>query len=444
MIRATRTTPTITHKQALDSLVQKFNQQGWSANGDYEKDNQLLKDLTAAGYMRFGGEVANMEYGSKIVAALREIQKDWKKYEKVIVGTEALDASKFKVPDIKQFSNWGSNIQDVANFLADIGGGSEGKSDGILSQTNHVARLGFLGIFGREDMNKKPLTEIGMAKALQDTYMGKTPTDLWKDLGITAPINATQMEATRRAIFLKISLYGNNPEAIRDPKMADRVATQGIKERAQKEAAEYTKRVDLVKKALGPKNPTLPPEVLAQAAESVTIAVDTAGLLIGTGISLEEFAKNVKVDGDNPKVFSILSVGRNWSKQFTKNIQAHAGAGGSLGADTNGGFFVGAGIDAGMKFIVSNNGKMQVTKGNHTLELNAGVGTSILGFIPVASTEIAYRWNDTISALQSSDATTRNFLTSLIKPGQGGNLELRATNFDALTKEQKEFIGNNE
>lgn len=59
---------------------------------------------------------------------------------------------------------------------------------------------------------------------------------------------------------------------------------------------------------------------------------------------------------------------------------------------------------------MQDNGKLGVTKGNQTLELNAGVGTSLLGFVPVGTVELAYRWNDVISALQSSDANTRNFL----------------------------------
>ena len=53
---------------------------------------------------------------------------------------------------------------------------------------------------------------------------------------------------------------------------------------------------------------------------------------------------------------------------------------------------------------------MTVNKGNQTLELNVGVGTSLLGFVPVGTVELAYRWNDVISALQSSDAKTRDFL----------------------------------
>ncbi len=101
-----------------------------------------------------------MEYGHKVVVALREIQKDWNKYEKVIRGTEALDARSFRVPDSKKFSEWRTDIKSVANYLADIGGGEDGKTDGILSQTNHIARMGFLGIFGKEDMNKKQLTEL--------------------------------------------------------------------------------------------------------------------------------------------------------------------------------------------------------------------------------------------------------------------------------------------
>lgn len=101
-----------------------------------------------------------MEYGHKVVAALREIQKDWNKYEKVIRGTEALDARSFRVPDSKDYLNWKNDTQSVANYLADIGGGEGGTSDGILSQTNHIARMGFLGIFGKEDMNKKQLTEL--------------------------------------------------------------------------------------------------------------------------------------------------------------------------------------------------------------------------------------------------------------------------------------------
>jgi hypothetical protein len=64
---------------------------------------------------------------------------------------------------------------------------------------------------------------------------------------------------------------------------------------------------------------------------------------------------------------------------------------------------------------VQDNGKLTVAKGNQTLELNVGIGTSILGFTPVGTVELAYRWNDVISALQSSDANTRNFLKGLFK-----------------------------
>lgn len=64
---------------------------------------------------------------------------------------------------------------------------------------------------------------------------------------------------------------------------------------------------------------------------------------------------------------------------------------------------------------MQDNGKLSVAKGNQTLELNVGVGTSLLGFSPVGTVELAYRWNDVISALQSSDAKTRGFLKGLFK-----------------------------
>jgi hypothetical protein len=44
--------------------------------------------------------------------------------------------------------------------------------------------------------------------------------------------------------------------------------------------------------------------------------------------------------------------------------------------DSNGGFFAGAGVDGGIKLIIQDNGKLSVAKGNQTLELNVGIGTS--------------------------------------------------------------------
>ncbi|MBP9779919.1 hypothetical protein KBD33_04850, partial [Candidatus Gracilibacteria bacterium] len=100
----------ISHKLALDNLVSKFDNQGWEASRDNSKDNDLLAELEKAGYLRYSGSVASMEYGHKVVVALREIQKDWNKYEKVIRGTEALDARSFRVPDSKKFSEWRTDI----------------------------------------------------------------------------------------------------------------------------------------------------------------------------------------------------------------------------------------------------------------------------------------------------------------------------------------------
>lgn len=140
----------------------KFDQKGWEADRDNDKDNALLDELQKAGYLRFSGSAGSLEYGYKVVAALREIQKDWVKYEKVINGTEALDATRFAVPKATDFLTWKDNISAVSNYLADV------SDDGILSQTNQVSRMGFLGIFGREDMNKKQLSELGAAKLLQD------------------------------------------------------------------------------------------------------------------------------------------------------------------------------------------------------------------------------------------------------------------------------------
>ncbi len=56
------------------------------------------------------------------------------------------------------------------------------------------------------------------------------------------------------------------------------------------------------------------------------------------------------------------------------------------------------------------NGKITVAKGSQTIEANLGIGTSLLGFVPVGSAELAYRWNDVISALTSSDANMKTFL----------------------------------
>ncbi len=176
-----------TPKDALDNLMKKFDQKGWDASREEEKDATLLSDLEKAGYLRFSGSAGSLEYGHKVVTALREIQKDWSKYEKVINGTEALDAGKFIVPKADDFSNWKNDSQKIANFLADVSG------DGILSQTNQVTRMGFLGLFGREDMNKKQLSELGTAKLLQDV-IPKDPTDFWNKLGVIAPTTPTQIE----------------------------------------------------------------------------------------------------------------------------------------------------------------------------------------------------------------------------------------------------------
>ncbi len=95
----------------------------------------------------------------------------------------------------------------------------------------------------------------------------------------------------------------------------------------------------MVKKALSQQNKELPPDVLDTATTSILKTVDTAGILIGTGVSMEEFAKNVKVDAENPTAFTLISLGRKWEAQVAKNVQAHFGMGASVGADTKGGVF---------------------------------------------------------------------------------------------------------
>lgn len=53
--------------------------------------------------------------------------------------------------------------------------------------------MGFLGIFGREDMNKKQLSELGAAKLLQDE-LSKPNTDFWTKLGVTKPTKVEEIE----------------------------------------------------------------------------------------------------------------------------------------------------------------------------------------------------------------------------------------------------------
>ncbi len=382
--------------------MKKFDQRGRDASRGDVNDDQLLKDLQDAGYLRFGGNEGSLEYGHKVVAALREIQneKEWKKYERVISGTEALEADKYKVPDVKSFATWSN--QQMANYLADVSG------DGILSQTNQVSRTGFLGIFGREDMNKRPLSELGTAKLLQEVL--SSGGDLWTKLGVKAPTKPEEMESARRALYLRVALAGGNPDAIRDPSLVEKVSTAQIQEQARALDKNNTARLESVKKALAEKNKELPPALLDQAGKSFLTAVDVGGLLLGTGVSLEELARNTKIDGENPKAITLLTAGKKWEKSISERLQAHIGAGAGAGVDTNGGVFAGVGVDGGIKFIMQDNGKMTVNKGNQTLELNVGVGTSLLGFVPVGTVELAYRWNDVISALQSSDAKTRDFL----------------------------------
>lgn len=380
----------------------RFNQRGRDASRGDVNDDQLLKDLQDAGYLRFGGNEGSLEYGHKVVAALREIQKEWKKYEGVISGTDALEADKYTVPKVETFDSWKNNSQQVANFLADVSG------DGILSQTNQVSRTGFLGIFGREDMNKRPLSELGTAKLLQEVL--SSGGELWKKLGVTAPTKPEEMESARRALYLRVALAGGNPDTIRDPSLVEKVSTAQIQEQARALDKNNTARLESVKTALAEKNKELPPALLDQAGKSFLTAVDVGGLLLGTGVSLEELARNTKIDGENPKAFTLVTAGKKWEKSISERLQAHIGAGAGAGVDTNGGVFAGVGVDGGIKFIMQDNGKMTVNKGNQTLELNVGVGTSLLGFVPVGTVELAYRWNDVISALQSSDAKTRDFL----------------------------------
>jgi hypothetical protein len=404
-------------KTALDKLVTKFDQKWWDASREDDKDNELLADLEKSGYLRFSGSTGSLEYGYKVVAALREIQKDWKQYEKVINGTESLDANKFSVPKADEFATWQNDTSKIANFLADVSG------DSILSQTNQVSRMWFLGIFGREDMNKKPLSELGAAKLLQDV-LTKEWGEFWTKLGVTKPKKIEDMEWARRALFLRVALADGNPDILRDPSLADKVTNRQIKEQTKQLEANNKTRLDEVKKALAEKNKELSPELLDQAGKSLLTAVDVGGLLIGTGVSLEELAKNTKVDTEKPGVFTILSAGKKWEKQLSQNIQWHLGVGGGAWVDSNGAFFAWAWLDGGIKLVVQDNGKLTVAKGNQTLELNVGIGTSILGFTPVGTVELAYRWNDVISALQSSDANTRNFLKGLFKTDDKWNITM--------------------
>lgn len=64
---------------------------------------------------------------------------------------------------------------------------------------------------------------------------------------------------------------------------------------------------------------------------------------------------------------------------------------------------------------MQDNGKLSVAKGNQTLELNVGAGTSLLGFTPVGTVELAYRWNDVISALNGSNEKMQKFLQGLFR-----------------------------
>lgn len=80
-------------------------------------------------------------------------------------------------------------------------------------------------------------------------------------------------------------------------------------------------RLEAVTKALAVQNKELPPELLDQAGKSLLTAVDVGGLLVGTGVSLEELARNTKIDADNPKVFTLLTAGKKWEKQLSKNLQ---------------------------------------------------------------------------------------------------------------------------
>ena len=244
--------------------MKRFDQRGRDASRGDVNDDQLLKDLQDAGYLRFGGNEGSLEYGHKVVAALREIKEEWKKYERVISGTEALEADKYTVPDVKSFATWGS--QQIANYLADVSG------DGILSQTNQVSRTGFLGIFGREDMNKRPLSELGTAKLLQEVLSSRG--DLWEKLGVTAPKNPAEMESARRALYLRVALAGGNPDAIRDPSLVEKVSTAQIQEQARALEKNNTARLESVKKALKEKNKELPPALLDQAGKSFLTAVD--------------------------------------------------------------------------------------------------------------------------------------------------------------------------
>lgn len=91
------------------------------------------------------------------------------------------------VPKSTEFEEWKSDALKVANFLADVSG------DGILSQTNQISRMGFLGIFGREDMNKKPLSELGTAKLLQDV-IGTDLVGFFNKLGVAVPQNVADIE----------------------------------------------------------------------------------------------------------------------------------------------------------------------------------------------------------------------------------------------------------
>lgn len=90
------------------------------------------------------------------------------------------------MPQATTFDTWKDDNHQVANFLADVSG------DGILSQTNQISRMGFLGIFGREDMNKKQLSELGSAKLLQDVM--KEGNAFWTKLGVAKPTTIESME----------------------------------------------------------------------------------------------------------------------------------------------------------------------------------------------------------------------------------------------------------
>ncbi len=94
-----------------------------------------------------------------------------------------------------------------------------------------------------------------------------------------------------------------------------------IKEQSKQLEANNKARLETVKIALAVNNKDIPPDLLDQAGKSFLTAVDLGGLLIGTGVSLEELARNTKVGKDNPKAFTLLSAGKKWEKQLSQNLQ---------------------------------------------------------------------------------------------------------------------------